>query len=69
MGNRNRDIPACSIVRQPTTLPRAHVDACGAQNYRSPSKVKLIHAQEIIEVRRKYSSISVCIFESGKYAC
>jgi hypothetical protein len=23
MGNRTRDLPACSIVSQPTTLPRA----------------------------------------------
>jgi hypothetical protein len=24
IGNRNRDLPACSLVPQPTTLPRAH---------------------------------------------
>jgi hypothetical protein len=25
MGNRTRDLPACSIVPQPTTLPHTHL--------------------------------------------
>jgi hypothetical protein len=30
LGNRTRDLPACSIVHQPTTLPRAPVvTECG----------------------------------------
>ena len=33
IGSRNRDLPACSAVRQPTALHRAHSEPCGCVKY------------------------------------
>jgi hypothetical protein len=32
LGNRIHDLPACSIVPQPTTLPRVYCDNCQLYN-------------------------------------
>jgi hypothetical protein len=38
VGNRTRDIPACRILSQPTTLPRAPGLQNTKQNYKSEKK-------------------------------
>jgi hypothetical protein len=35
IGNRNRDLPACSIVPQPITLPRAQIKPINKENIRT----------------------------------
>jgi hypothetical protein len=73
MGTRSRDLPPCSIVPQPTTLPRAPYDTAQGINFETVNNLKSSFFWEItsrsllkVSPQSQGTSLAKDQHESGK---